>query len=117
MKQTISLDRTHKIMVAKAMKFYQGSLQGMGKRLFDIAFNKVLEMGEDSVDLDGMEMIYVTQALNSYGKKLSSLKEYEGAACYRSLASHIEKTRISFQREHSPILKKKKAASAGTLPA
>lgn len=117
MKQTISLNQTHKNMIESAMKYYQGSLQGMGQRLFDIAFNKVRGIVTDSVDLDGMEMIYVTQALNSYGKKLSSLREFEGAARYRMLASHIEKIRITFQRQHSPILKNKKAESAGTLPA
>lgn len=116
MKQQLKISRENKQMILKAMSQYRNGLKGMGQRLFDISFNKIRGM-KSCIDLDGMEMIYVTQSLNFYGKQLSASQFFEMATKYRMLASDIERIRIKFQLENGPTVKKNKAASAGTLTA
>ncbi|WP_226619842.1 hypothetical protein [Cytobacillus firmus] len=116
MKQQLQITPENKQMILNAMSEYRNGLKGTGQRLFDISFNKIRGM-QSCVDLDGMEMIYVTQSLNFYGKQLSASKIFEMATKYRMLASDIERIRIKFQLENGPTVKKNKAASAGTLTA
>ncbi|PKG23928.1 hypothetical protein [Niallia nealsonii] len=116
MKQAIYLLNTQKQMVITAMEFHRSTLQGMNKKLFDIAFNKVNRMDE-VLELDGMEMIYLTQSMNRYAKYLSKLGEIYESKLYRAAAEGIEIIRIKFQMENGPKVKKEKAASAGTLTA
>jgi hypothetical protein len=116
LKQQLNLTRENKQMILNAMAEYRNGLNGMGQRIFDISFNKIRGM-KSCIDLDGMEMIYVTQSLNSYGKRLSASQIFEMATKYRMLASDIERIRIKFQLENGPTVKKSKAASAGTLTA
>lgn len=105
MKQQLHISHADKQMILIAMSEFRNGLKGMGKRLFDISFNKVTNM-QNSVDLDGMEMIYITQSLNVYGKKLSTDHFFEMATRYRILASEIELIRIKFQLENGPSVKK-----------
>ena len=116
MKQPIVLSSGQQEMIKTAMQFKRSTLQGMNKKLFDIAFNKVNQM-DHVVELDGMEMIYLAQSMNKYAKYLSKRGEIEKSKLYRAAAEGIEIIRIKFQMENGPKVKKEKAASAGTLTA
>ncbi|UOE54942.1 hypothetical protein [Cytobacillus oceanisediminis] len=116
MKQILHIPDTQKEMILTSMEVHRQGLKGTGKRVFDIAYNKILKM-DHSLELDGMEMMYVSQALNSYGKKLVGSRLYDEAGTYRSMAMEMERIRINFQRTNGPKIKKEKTASAGTLTA
>ncbi|MGQ4668607.1 hypothetical protein ACUIJN_22775 [Metabacillus halosaccharovorans] len=115
MKQTINFSTEQKIMVLIAMDNYRSTLNGLGQRMFDIAYNKIKDM-KSHVDLDGMEMIYVTQALRYHGKALA-FKEKKRTVLvnrFRIFADQIEDIRKAFQTKNNPM---EKAASAETLTA
>ncbi|EWG08865.1 hypothetical protein [Cytobacillus firmus] len=116
MKQLLHIPGTQKDMILTSMEVHRQGLNGMGKRLFDIAYSKILKM-DHSVELDGMEMMYVSQALNSFGKRLAGIRLFDEAGNYRSMAMEMERIRINFQRTNGPSVKKEKTASAGTLTA
>ncbi|WP_299090435.1 hypothetical protein [uncultured Metabacillus sp.] len=116
MKQTIKLTNLQKDMSVIAMRNYRKTLNGLGQKLFDIAFKKVQQMNEE-VKLDGMEMIYITQSLRFQGKEYAQSGNQEMAVLYREFGNRIELIRFEFQRRNNPLLKNKKAASAGTLTA
>ncbi|UII56684.1 hypothetical protein LS684_04255 [Cytobacillus spongiae] len=116
MKQSIYLIPAQRELIKTAMRSYRLGLEGIGQRLFDIAYKKVLSMN-NQIELDGMEMIYIAQALNKCGKVLSSSGKYREAQIYRQLAQEVECIRIQFQRTNGPKITKEKAASAGTLTA
>lgn len=114
MKQAIYLQKVQKEMIKTSMRFYRERLSGLGKDMFDISFSKINEMDGTRVELDGMEMIYIAQSLNSYAKYLSAYKKYIESYHFRIFASEFEEIRIHFQRMNGPKIK---AASAGTLTA
>lgn len=117
MKQRLYLLSVQREMLKNAMRSHRKSLAGMGQKLFDIVFTKVKGMNR-TVELDGMEMIYISQSLNSYAKKLSNAGKIADSQHYRMLAMEIEQIRIWFQQTNGPKVHiKKQAASAPTLTA
>lgn len=117
MKQRLYLLSVQREMLKNAMRSHRKSLAGMGQKLFDIVFTKVKGMNR-TVELDGMEMIYISQSLNSYAKKLSNAGKIADSQHYRILAMEIEQIRIWFQQTNGPKVQiKKQAASAPTLTA
>ncbi|TYS50113.1 hypothetical protein [Bacillus infantis] len=111
MKQILKLNSSDHSMIITAMTAFRQELEGMGQLLFDIAFNKLRE-AQPSVELDGMEMIYVTQSLNKYGKQLREMDRLDQSERYRLLGAEIERVRFNFQYTNGPKIGKKKAASA-----
>ncbi|WP_437831716.1 hypothetical protein ACQRXC_08655 [Niallia taxi] len=109
MKQSIFLLEEQKGMVIIAMNYNRLTLQGMNKKLFDIAFNKV-NQDHTPVELDGMEMILVSQSLHKYGKFLSISKQLKESKKYRIYGDTFEEIRKNFQRMNGPKLKKSKTA-------
>lgn len=109
MKQSIFLSDKQKVMVIKAMNYNRLTLQGMNKKLFDIAFNKV-NQNHNEVELDGMEMILVSQSLHKYGKFLSCSKQLKESKKYRIYGDSFEGIRKNFQKVNGPKLKKSKTA-------
>jgi len=109
MKQSIFLFQNQKEMVIKSMEYYRSTLQGMSKKLFDIAFNKV-NQNINPVELDGMEMILVSQSLHKYGKFLSNSKQIKESKQYRIYGDIFEDIRKNFQKRNGPKLKKSKTA-------
>ena len=107
MKQTIYLNSEQHSIIQKAMSSFRNGLGRMDQKLFDIAFNKVLGMNE-SVDLDGMEMIFITQSLNKYAKKLVANGQYIDSEPFRNLGREIEQIRFEFQYKNAPQLIKAK---------
>lgn len=105
MKQSIFLFQEEKVMLIRAMNYNRSTLQGMNKKLFDIAFNKVNEEN-NPVELDGMEMILVSQSLHKYGKLLSNSNQIIESKQYRIYGEIFEKIRKDFQKENGPKLKK-----------
>lgn len=117
MRQRLYLLPVQREMLKNAMRNQRKGLSGMGLRLFDIVFNKVEGM-KRTVELDGMEMIYLSQSLNAYGKKLSNTGKFTESQHYRMLAMEMEGIRIYFQQTNGPKVQiKKQAASAPTLTA
>lgn len=109
MKQSIFLLGEQKDMVIKAMNYNRLTLQGMNKKLFDIAFNK-LNQNHNAVELDGMEMILVSQSLHKYGKFLSYSKQLKESKKYRIYGDSFEEIRKNFQKLNGPKFKKSKTA-------
>ena len=105
MKQSIFLLEEQKDMVIVAMIYNRSTLQGMNKKLFDIAFNKV-NKNYKPVELDGMEMILVSQSLHKYGKFLSNSNQIIESKQYRIYGEIFEKIRKDFQKHNGPKLKK-----------
>ena len=117
MKQTIKLTKFQKDMIVNAMENFKLTLSDERKRLLDIPFTKV-KNAENQVDLDGMEMILVTQSLRICSKHLAKRGSKELSYWYRKLADEVEEIRVRYQNNNSPLLMtKKKAASAVTLTA
>lgn len=116
MKQALFLVPVQREMIKTAMRSHRLSLVGSGQMLFDISYNKIKNMNV-KVELDGMELIYIAQSLNSYAKKLITAKKFVEANKYRGMGLEIEQIRIQFQLQYGPKVKKEKAASAGTLTA
>ncbi|WLR54313.1 hypothetical protein LC048_17965 [Mesobacillus subterraneus] len=117
MKQRLYLLTVQREMLKNAMRNHRKTLTGMGQQLFDIALIKVGGMNR-VVELDGMEMIYISQSLNSYAKKLSNAGKIVDSQHYRMLAMEIEQIRIWFQQTNgTKVHIKKQAASAPTLTA
>ncbi|MFP9128520.1 hypothetical protein [Niallia sp. BSM11] len=77
----------------------------MNKKLFDIAFNKV-NQENNLVELDGMEMILVSQSLHKYGKFLSNSNQIIESKQFRIYGEIFEKIRTDFQKQNGPKLKK-----------
>ncbi|MFP7469978.1 hypothetical protein SFC55_03135 [Niallia taxi] len=109
MKQSIFLLEEQKDMVIIAMNYNRSTLQGMNKKLFDIAFNKV-NQNLNPVELDGIEMILVSQALHKYGKFLSHSKQIKESVQYRIYGDIFEEIRKNFQRLNGPKFKESKTA-------
>lgn len=116
MKQSIKLSNFQKDLALVAMRNYRKTLNGSGQKLFDISYKKVQQM-EKEIKLDGMEMIYLTQALRFQGKEYFQTNNKEMSMLYRDLGNQIEDIRFTFQHKNNPLLKNEKAASAGTLTA
>ncbi|WP_141433004.1 hypothetical protein [Bacillus sp. 03113] len=120
MKQAIYLTPVHREMIKTAMRFYRKGLSGSGKQLFDIAFGKVNKM-DKRIELDGMEMVYITQSLSKYGKYFCEIGKYCEGEIYRMQGMEMERIRIYFQYQNGPRVDKtktnKKTASAATLTA
>ncbi|WP_437831472.1 hypothetical protein ACQRXC_07955 [Niallia taxi] len=104
MKQSIFLIQEQKVMLIRAMNYNRLTLQGMNKKLFDIAFKKV-NQENNPVELDGMEMILVSQSLHKYGKFLSNSNQIIESRQYRIYGEIFEKIRHDFQRRNGPKLK------------
>ncbi|MCT2347142.1 hypothetical protein M4D71_23610 [Niallia taxi] len=109
MKQSIFLLKEQKAMVIIAMNYNRSTLRGINKRLFDIAFNKVNQI-HNPVELDGMEMILVSQSLHKYGKFLSNSKQIKESKQYRIYGDVFEEIRKNFQSLNGPKIKKTKTA-------
>jgi len=109
MKQSIFLLEEQKDMVIIAMNYNRLTLQGMNKKLFEIAFNKV-NQNHNPVELDGMEMILVSQSLHKYGKFLSDSKQIKESKQYRIYGDIFEEIRKNFQKLNGPKYKKSKTA-------
>jgi len=109
MKQSIFLLEEQKDMVTIAMNYNRLTLQGMNQKLFDIAFNKV-NQNNNPVELDGMEMILVSQSLHKYGKFLSNSNQIKESKKYRIYGDIFEEIRKNFQKLNGPKLKKSKTA-------
>lgn len=105
MKQSIFIFQEQKIMLIRAMHYNRSTLQGMNKKLFDIAFNKV-NQENNPVELDGMEMILVSQSLHKYGKFLSNSNQIIESKQYRIYGEIFEKIRKDFQKQNGPKFKK-----------
>ncbi len=105
MKQSIFLFQKQKLMLIRAMNYNRSTLQGMNKKLFDIAFNKV-NQEYNPVELDGMEMILVSQSLHKYGKFLSNSNQILESKQYRIYGEIFEKIRKDFQKQNGPKLNK-----------
>lgn len=105
MKQSIHMKSEARDMIIIAMEFHRKELDGLGQKLFDIAYNK-MNRPETIFKLDGMEMIYVAQSLNKYRKHLSSLHKHHEAERYKYLAAQMEKIRICFQMANGPKIEK-----------
>lgn len=116
MKQAIYLLPVQREMIKNAMKNYRKGLTGIGQKMFDISYNKIMQMNR-TVELDGMEMIYISQALNKHGKQLSAVGKFYESEHYRIIAMEVERIRITFQYQYGPKVQKEKAASAKTLTA
>ncbi|MGN7938531.1 hypothetical protein [Metabacillus sp. 22489] len=116
MKQSIKLTNFQKDLALVAMRNYRKTFSGDGQKLFDISYKKVQQM-EKEIELDGMEMIYLTQALRFQGKEYFHTNNKELSMLYRDFGNQIENIRFVFQHKNNPLLKSKKAASAGTLTA
>jgi hypothetical protein len=114
MKEKILLIRTDLAMIKNAMRSYRKTQAGCQLRLFDIAFNKVIQT-RSFIELDGMEMIYIHRSLNLHAHHLSKRGKMVEADHYFSLSSWMDITRERFQRKYGP--KTEKTASAGTLTA
>lgn len=104
MKQSIYLLEEQKHMVIIAMNYYRTTLQGMNKKLFDIAFNKV-NKNDTPLELDGMEMILISQSLHKYGKFLSNSKQLVESRKYRIYGDIFEEIRGDFQKMNGLNLK------------
>jgi hypothetical protein len=112
MKQTLRLNIEQHSLVKDAMGAFREGLERMDQRLFDIAFNKILTM-ENSVELDGMEMIFITQALNKFAKNLIINGQYVKSEPFRMLGMEIEDIRFNFQYQNAPqIIKSKRTQTA-----
>lgn len=105
MKQAIHIKSEARDLILVAMEFHRKQLDGLGQRLFDIAFNK-MHRSDTVFKLDGMEMIYISQSLNKYHKHLCAIHKYHDAERYRFLAAQIEKIRITFQMTYGPKIEK-----------
>ncbi|MBM7606019.1 hypothetical protein JOC75_004047 [Metabacillus crassostreae] len=117
MKETIKLSIFQKDMVIVAMRNFRNTKDRMGQKLFDVAFEKVRKMNKQ-VELDGMEMIYITQSLRFQSKEFAQEGKKEVSHLYRNFGDQLEEVRKAFQMRNLPeILKNKKAASASTLTA
>ncbi|MCV9886270.1 hypothetical protein [Metabacillus halosaccharovorans] len=117
MKETIKPSKFQKEMITISMINFRNTQKGMGRKLFDISYQKVQKMNEQ-VELDGMEMIYISQSLRFQSKQFAQSGRNELAKLYRGYGDQIEKVRKAFQMRNMPeIAKNKKAASAGTLTA
>ncbi|MED3965022.1 hypothetical protein [Niallia taxi] len=109
MKQSIFLFEDQKEMVIIAMNYNRSTLIGVNKKLFDIAFNKMLQKN-NPVELDGMEMILVSQSLHKYGKFLSNSKQIKESKKYRIYGDIFEEIRKNFQQLNGPKFKKSRTA-------
>jgi len=109
MKQSIFLFHQQKEMIIIAMQYNRLTIQGMNKKLFDISFNKV-NQNNNPVELDGMEMILVSQSLHKYGKFLSNSNQMKKSKQYRIYGDIFEEIRKNFQKQNGPKLKKSKTA-------
>ncbi|MGG4470054.1 hypothetical protein ABER68_18600 [Paenibacillus alvei] len=105
MKQPIFIFPEQREMLIRAMSYNRSTLQGMNKKLFDIAFNKVNQKN-NSVELDGMEMILVSQSLHKYGKFLSNSNQIIESKQYRIFGEIFEKIRKDFQKRNGSKVKK-----------
>lgn len=116
-KETIKFTNFQKDMVIISMRNFRNTKDRMGQKLFDIAFEKVQKM-DNQVDLDGMEMIYITQSLRFQSKKFAQDGKKEISNLYRRFGDEMEQTRKDFQNNFlMEVQKNKKTASAGTLTA
>ncbi|MGC4375891.1 hypothetical protein WD019_02960 [Fictibacillus sp. Mic-4] len=95
-------------LIKTAMRAYSYQIEGWKKRLFDIAFGRVLK-SNGTLEMDGMEMEYVTMALRKYGWFHFMNQRKETAKIYFELAQWIKEKKVEFQQKNNPL---KKAASA-----
>lgn len=97
-----------------AIHTYKKELKCFSKQLFEVMATKVFNKGKD-VELDGMEMHMMIEALNQHSILLKAEGNTKEAKIYIQLAEQVKQIRINFQRKNGPKIEK--TASAPTLTA
>lgn len=97
--------------ILHAVHAYKKELHGFSKRLYEVMSRKVFNKGKD-VELDGMEMEMIVEALVSRGDFLEKKGSSIEAEIFFKLAEQVTLIRVNFQIVNSPKIEK--AASAGT---
>ncbi|WP_027410346.1 hypothetical protein [Anoxybacteroides tepidamans] len=82
-------------VVLSAMRGYRALLTDQQKRLFDVAYNKVLATNKP--ELDGMEMILIVKALRRRANLFLLLGKQAERDIYLELANWIDRERQKFQ--------------------
>ncbi|OIJ12691.1 hypothetical protein BKP37_12895 [Anaerobacillus alkalilacustris] len=100
--------------ILNAIHSYKKELNGFSKRLFEIMSTKVFNLGKD-VELDGMEMEMIVEALVKRGDFLEGKGNSLEAEIFFKLAEQVTLIRVNFQRKNGPKIEK--TASAPTLTA
>lgn len=116
MKARIYFNKAEFGMVLNAMKGFRLTLKGSNLKLFNIVFEKVVNgQSKSRVSLDGMEMIYLAQALRRRSKLFLAIRKIEEYRRYAKLADEVEQVRKEYQSYFGP--KTKIAPTAGTVDA
>jgi hypothetical protein len=98
-------------VVLSAMRGYRTLITDQQKKLFDVAYNKVLATNKP--ELDGMEMILIVKALRRRANLFLLLGKHAERDMYLELANEIDRERQKFQYEfYRSYIQKEKAASA-----
>jgi hypothetical protein len=98
-------------VVLSAMRGYRALIAGQQKKLFDVAYNKVLATNKP--ELDGMEMILIVKALRRRANLFLLLGKHAEYNIYLELSNEIDRERQRFQYEFYRLyMQKEKAASA-----
>lgn len=106
MRQTIFTTPEQKKMIVYAMENHRKTIKGkMNKKMFDIALDKMKEM-RGSVELDGMELIYVSQSLRTQAKSLIATGKAHSALVFRKLGDTVELIRTDFFKDVVLSIKK-----------
>jgi hypothetical protein len=97
-------------VILSAMRGYRALLSDQQKKLFDVAYNKVLATNKP--ELDGMKMILIVKALRRRANLFLLLGKETERDIYLELANEIDSERQKFQYEfYRSYLQKEKAAS------
>lgn len=106
----ITLNAGEKNDVLQAIIRHKESLEPSRTYCFEVVERKIRQVTGGNIELDGMELICMTQAVRSYSKVDKHKHER-----LSQLADQIERTRLEFHFMHAKRIKK--AARAATLTA
>jgi hypothetical protein len=101
MKVPLQLLPSDRFMVITAMEEYRKGLSGMKLKMFDIAFNNVLQSKEH----DGMELSYIIYALRKYAFIARTEKRITESNCYHDVAKWVDHALKRHQKMNGPRLK------------
>lgn len=106
----ITLSPVEKHDVLQAIVSHKRMVEPTRKQCFEVVERKIGQANNEEIELDGMELICMVQALRSDSK--ANKHNYESLS---ELADRIERTRLEFHLMHAKRIKK--AARAATLTA
>ncbi|KXG09922.1 hypothetical protein AT864_01482 [Anoxybacillus sp. P3H1B] len=102
-------------VVLSAMRGYRALVAEDQKKMFDIAYNKVLATNKP--ELDGMEMILIVKALRRRANLFLLLGKETERGIYLELANEIDRERQKFQYQFYRSYMQKEKAASDTLTA